>query len=153
MLPLPAYAELHCLTNFSFLRGASHPEELAERAHALGYNALAITDECSVAGVVRAHVAAKRFGLKLIIGTELKLENGIKLVLLATDRSGYGHLCALITRARMRTVKGAYRVETHDLDENLAGCLALLIAGERPDIEHARFIAARFPGRAWIAVE
>ena len=59
---LPAYAELHCLTNFTFLRGASHPEELVERAHALGYCALAITDECSVAGIVRAHMAAKRGG-------------------------------------------------------------------------------------------
>ncbi|MGZ5176057.1 MAG: PHP domain-containing protein, partial [Burkholderiales bacterium] len=65
MFPLPPYAELHCLTNFSFLRGASRPEELVERAHALGYSTLAITDECSVAGVVRAHVAAKPLGLKL----------------------------------------------------------------------------------------
>ena len=65
---LPAYAELHCLTNFTFLRGASHPEELAERAAELGYSALAITDECSLAGVVRAHVAAKEHNLKLIIG-------------------------------------------------------------------------------------
>src|SRR2546426_134830 len=71
---LPGYAELHCLTNFTFLRGASHPEELAERAHELGYSALAITDECSVAGIVRAHIAAKDYGLKLIIGTEVKLE-------------------------------------------------------------------------------
>ena len=80
---LPRYAELHCLTHFSFLRGASHPEELAERAHALGYAALAVTDECSVAGVVRAHLAAKPLGLKLIVGTELALADGPKLVLLA----------------------------------------------------------------------
>ena len=71
---LPGYAELHCLSNFSFLRGASHPEELVERAAALGYSALAITDECSVAGVVRAHIAAREAGLPLVIGTELKLE-------------------------------------------------------------------------------
>ncbi len=69
---LPAYAELHCLTNFSFLRGASHPEELVERAHALGYAALAITDECSVAGVVRAYIEAKKHGLKIIVGTEVQ---------------------------------------------------------------------------------
>src|SRR6476620_1307003 len=153
MLPLPAYAELHCLTNFSFLRGASHPEELVERAHALGYSALAITDECSVAGVVRAHVAAKPLGLKLIIGTELKLANGIKLVLLATDRASYGRLCALITNARMRTPKGEYRVEVTDFDHGLAGCLALLVPQGTSDLEHAHFIANRFPGRAWIAVE
>ena len=69
----PSYAELHCLTNFTFLRGASHSEELVERASKLGYSALAITDECSLAGVVRAHVAAKEAGLKLIIGTELTI--------------------------------------------------------------------------------
>ena len=70
----PSYAELHCLTNFSFLRGASHPEELVERAAQLGYAALAITDECSLAGVVRAHVAAKAHGLKLIVGAEVGIE-------------------------------------------------------------------------------
>ncbi|MCJ7800142.1 MAG: PHP domain-containing protein, partial [Polaromonas sp.] len=68
--PLPAYAELHALSNFSFQRGASHAEELVERAHALGYSALAITDECSVAGVVRAHGAAKKCGLQLLPGAE-----------------------------------------------------------------------------------
>ena len=71
MASLPEYAELHCLSNFSFLRGASHPEELVERAAALGYRALAITDECSLAGAVRAHQAAKESGLKLILGTEI----------------------------------------------------------------------------------
>src|SRR5258705_7774302 len=92
---LPGYAELHCLSNFSFLRGASHPEELVEQAAALGYSALALTDECSLAGVVRAHVAAKEQkekgqGLQLIVGTEIRLEDGLKLVLLATDRHSYG---------------------------------------------------------------
>ena len=66
---LPAYAELHCLSNFSFLRGASHPEELVERARTSGYAALALTDECSVAGAVRAHLAAKELGLKLIVAS------------------------------------------------------------------------------------
>ena len=94
---LPAYAELHCLTNFTFLRGASHPEELAARAAELGYSALAITDECSLAGVVRAHVAAKEHNLKLIIGAEFRLADGPKLVLLATDRDAYGNLSQLIT--------------------------------------------------------
>ncbi len=155
---LPAYAELHCLTNFTFLRGASHPEELVERAHALGYCALAITDECSVAGVVRAHMAAKRCNghgtnkLKLIIGTEVALAAGPKLVLLATDRASYGRMCALITRARMRAPKGEYRLEAADLD-GLDGCLALLLPDGKSDFEHASFVAQRFPGRAWIAVE
>lgn len=144
MLPLPAYAELHCLTNFSFLRGASHPEELVERAHALGYSALAITDECSVAGVVRAHVAAKRLEMKLVIGTEVKIVNGPKLVLLATDRASYGRMCALITRGRMRTRKGEYRLELSDLDDDLEGCLVLFIPDGTSDHEYARFIAQRF---------
>ncbi|MEJ2655517.1 MAG: PHP domain-containing protein, partial [Acidihalobacter sp.] len=93
----PAYAELHCLSNFSFLRGASHPEELVRRAADLGYHALAITDECSLAGVVRAHVAARERGLQLIIGSEFRLTEGPRLVLLATDRDGYGRLSQLIS--------------------------------------------------------
>jgi error-prone DNA polymerase len=124
---LPFYAELHCLTNFTFLRGASHAEALVERAQALGYGALAITDECSLAGVVRAHVAAKAHGLKLIIGTEVQIEDGPKLVLLATNRESYGHISALITRARRRAVKGSHRVTLDDLEQNLDHCLVLLI--------------------------
>ena len=99
---LPAYAELHCLSNFTFLRGASHPEELVERAAALGYSALALTDERSFAGVVRAHVAAKRCGLKLIVGSEVALEEGVRLVLIATDRRSYGAIASVITTGRRR---------------------------------------------------
>ncbi|MGH8593980.1 MAG: PHP domain-containing protein, partial [Gammaproteobacteria bacterium] len=106
----PAYAELHAVSNFTFLRGASHPEELVRQAHDLGYSALALTDECSLAGVVRAHTAAKECGLKLIIGAELTLRDGMRLVLLATDREGYGNLSALITRGRRRATKGAYEL-------------------------------------------
>ena len=87
---LPAYAELHCLSNFSFLRGASHPEELVERAKTLGYAALALSDECSFSGIVRAHVAAKNAGLPLVIGSEVTLGDDTKLVLFATDRASYG---------------------------------------------------------------
>ena len=110
---VPRYAELHCLSHFTFLRGASSPVELVARALELGYDALALTDECSVAGVVRAHAAleearagwreAGRDGepaLRLIIGSELRLECGLRLVVLATDRRGYGQLCRLITRGR-----------------------------------------------------
>src|SRR6185295_17815062 len=82
----PSYAELRCLTNFSFLRGASHPEELVARALTLGYSALAITDECSVAGVVRAHLAARETPLKILIGSEFRLDDGLTLILLVTDR-------------------------------------------------------------------
>ncbi|MFX9169428.1 PHP domain-containing protein, partial [Acinetobacter baumannii] len=74
-VPLPDYAELFCMSNFSFLHGASHAEELVERAMTLGYRALAITDECSLAGVARAHTAAKNTALKLIIGAHFKLDD------------------------------------------------------------------------------
>ncbi len=155
--PLPLYAELHCLSNFSFLRGASHPEELACRAAALGYSALAVTDECSLAGAVRAHVAAKDAGLPLVIGSEIRLKDGPKLVLLAADREGYGNLCEFITRGRRRGKKGSYSLGWEDLDSGLPGCLALLTPPHaRPPLEeeeHARSVAERFAGRAWIAAE
>jgi hypothetical protein len=119
------YAELHCLSNFSFLRGASHPEELVERAHALGYGALALTDECSLAGVVRAHLAAKACGLKLLVGSEIALADGPKLVLLATDRASYGNLAQLITRGRRSAVKGTYALTRADVAALAEGLLAL----------------------------
>jgi error-prone DNA polymerase len=151
---LPAYAELHCLTNFSFLRGASHPEELVERAHALGYAALAVTDECSLAGAVRAHVAARETGLKLLIGAEIALADGPKLVLLATNRAGYGNLSELITRGRRNAAKGSYRLVRADLGTGLDDCLALLVpGGDADDPVHARWLAQAFPRRAWIAAE
>ena len=144
-------AILHCLSNFSFLRGASHPEELVARAHQLGYHALAITDECSVAGVVRAHEAARELHLQLIVGSEIRTEDGLKLVLLAANREGYGNLCALITRGRTRGDKGSYRLTRDDLNEGLPGCLALLVPAAEIDREAACFVAERFPRRAWIA--
>src|SRR6266480_5740159 len=151
--PLPAYAELHCLSNFTFLPGASHPEELVKRAAALGYRALALTDECSLAGAVRAHVAAKDVGLPLVIGSEIRLQDGPRLVLLATDREGYGNLSDLITRGRRRTKKGGYSLCWGDLDGGLPGCLVLLVPDGRDDVEHARCVAERFADRAWIAAE
>jgi error-prone DNA polymerase len=150
---LPSYAELHCLSNFSFLRGASHPEELVERAVELGYEALAITDECSVAGVVRAWEAARRCGLKLVVGSEFRLGDGLRLVLLAADRNGYGRLCRLITRGRRAAQKGDYRLSREDLADGLPGCLALWLPGETPSEEEGRWLAACFAGRAWLAVE
>jgi error-prone DNA polymerase len=102
----PAYAELHCLSNFSFLEGASHPEELVRQAAALGYSALAVTDECSLAGVVRAHVAARAVGLKLIIGSRFTLVDGLRLLLLAPDSAAYAQLSRLISRARRQCEKG-----------------------------------------------
>jgi error-prone DNA polymerase len=156
-----AYAELHCISNFSFLRGASHPEELVERAAALGYAALALTDECSVAGVVRAHLALRALAdtaptpvPQLIVGSEFRLLDGLRCVLLACDRSGYGQLCRLITRARRAAPKGEYRLRRTDFAElPVDGCLALWLPAARPDPGEAGWLATQFPQRLWVAVE
>ena len=135
---LPEYAELHCLSGFSFLRGASQPEELVARAAALGYAALALTDECSLAGIVRAHVAARKTGCKLVVGSEFVLQDGLKLVLLAPDRKAYGGLASLITTGRRRAKKGSYALFREDLETHLRdGLLALLLPGEKPSLENA----------------
>lgn len=149
----PDYAELHCLSNFSFLRGASHPQELILRAAALGYAALALTDECSLAGVVRAHVAAKSANLKLILGSELTLVDGTKLVLLAENRQGYGSLCELITRSRCRAEKGSYSLGREDMEFDTQHILCLWIPGKAPNVASGRWLKALFPNRLWIAAE
>jgi error-prone DNA polymerase len=149
------YAELHCVSNFTFLRGASHPQELVEQAARLGYAGLAITDECSMAGVVRAHAAARELPLKLIIGSELLLEEGIRLVALAADREAYAALCALLSAARRAAAKGAYRLTREDLERHLApsSCLVLWLPDERPDLDSGGWLAERFPHRVWLAAE
>jgi error-prone DNA polymerase len=144
------YAELHTLSNFSFLRGASQPEELVEQAKRLGYRALALTDECSLAGAVRAHVAAKTQGLPLIIGTELRCIDGLKLIVLATDRASYGAMSRLISRARRASVKGRYALARADLDDALEGCLIIWLPGQE---EEGRWLRERFEGRLWMGVE
>ena len=121
------YAELHSKTNFSFLRGASYPDELVNRAIELGYDALAITDRNSLAGVVRAHVAAKAVGLKLIIGAEITPEDGPALLLYAPDRAAYGRLSRLITRGRLRAVKGDCLLRVDDVAEHADGLLAAVL--------------------------
>jgi error-prone DNA polymerase len=165
---LPAYAELHCISNFTFLRGASHPEELVDRARALEYTSIALTDECSLAGVVRAHEAAKRAGLHLIIGSEIGLSDTqpIKLVLLCQTRAGYGNLGELITLGRRRAAKGSYQLGTADLDgrtteqahlRGLPECIAILLPrqGEPPEktSSDAIWLREAFGSRAWIGVE
>jgi error-prone DNA polymerase len=151
---MPAtYAELHCLSNFTFLRGASHAEELMQRALRLGYSALAITDECSLAGIVRAHVAAKEHGIKLIVGAEFQLDDGLRFVLLAQNREGYANLSELITHGRRHAPKGEYCLSREDLGTGLDFCLALWLPPAAPRIEDAHWLAEHFPGRAWIAVE
>ena len=162
---IPSYAELHCCSSFSFLKGASFPEELVERAAALDYTALAITDECSMAGVVRAHAEAKKAGLHLLIGSQFVLEDGLRLVCLAMNRNGYGNLCELITLARQRAEKGAYRIGREDFESCpavphlalLQDCLVLLVprlAQESSSlINDMRWALSLFPERCWAAVE
>jgi len=167
---LPAYVELQCQSNFSFLQGASHPEELVARAAELGYAALAITDECSLAGVVRAHVEAKALKLPLLIGSTFQLRAApdaapLSLTLLAQTREGYGNLSELITLARTRAPKGEYRLAPDDLTHPPAGyahlrhlpeCLAILSPAYGVDAdrmaEQARWLAQAFPHRAWVGL-
>ena len=118
-----AYAELHCRTNYSFLEGASHADELVAAAKIQGYTAIAVTDRNTLAGIVRAHVAAKEAGLKLLIGAEIVPEDGAATVLLATDRAAYGRLSQLITVGRRRAVKGECRLRVSDIEEHNEGLL------------------------------
>jgi error-prone DNA polymerase len=152
------YVELHALSNFSFLRGASSPEELIAQAKGLNYRGLALTDECSLAGVVRAHVAAKQLGLPLIIGTELACIDELKLVALATDRASYGAMSRLISRARRAEPKGRYSLKRTDLTDALDGCLIIWLpradrASPQRQEEDGRWLRERFAGRLWIGVE
>src|SRR5580698_4292466 len=161
------YAELHCITNFTFLRGASHPQELVAQAWSLGYRALAITDECSIAGVVRAHMAVKKIAaaqkadnddpevkaLQLLIGAEFRLECGLRFVALVMDRRGYARLCRLNTRGRRAAVKGEYSLTRADLEEvGLEQCFILWLPGAEPREEEVRWLAERH-ARVRIAVE
>lgn len=145
------YAELHCLSNFTFQRGASSAQELFERAARLGYRALAITDECTLAGIVRAWEASKKTGVKLIVGSEVQIEKGPKLVLLAESLVGYQALCGLITRARRRAAKGTYRLLHEDFVVPLDGLLAIWLSeGEATALPWLRSV---FPERLWLGVE
>ncbi len=152
---IPAYTELHCVSNFSFLRGASQPEELITRAMELGYSGLALTDECSLAGVVRAYQAWKDTGgeasddkdardFKLIIGSEFLVHDStpFKLVVLACRRHGYGQLCEFITRLRRaHEGKGHAPLTRQGLQpELLSDCLLLMI----PDRSAVRNRAAQW---------
>ena len=171
---LPDYAELFCLTNFSFLHGASHAEELVARAVQLGYSALAITDECSLAGVVRAHGEAKKAALPLIIGAHFHLTHpdgspALSLVLLAQNRNGYGNLSELITLGRTRSDKGTYLLTPDDIAappparahlQGVPDCLAILLpaypgydsAGVDRLHTQAAWLASAFPGRSWLGL-
>ena len=165
-MDLPDYAELRCVSNFSFLRGASQPEELVERAKQLGYTALAITDECSLAGVVRAHVAAKDHELKLLIGSQFlvepdALDEGVlpfTLTVLACHLEGYGNLSEFITKLRRVSEKGTYRLPLGEITgAELEGCVVLASAKRQATPAQlewlGRWLYREFRGRCWFAVE
>jgi error-prone DNA polymerase len=165
--PATGYAELHCLSNFSFLRGASHPAELVTRAAELGYRALAITDECSLAGAVRAYEAIRAHQVaqtstsatpfKLIVGAEFRCSDGLHLLLLAPTQLAYTQLCQLITRARRRSPKGSYLLTQSDFAGQLHECLALWVPPAMCSAPAARapglWLREHFPDRLWLAVE
>ena len=123
----PRYVELTCKSNFSFLRGASHPEELVGRAAELGYAALAVTDRNTLAGVVRMHVAAKARNLRLIVGAEIVPTDAPPIALYPTDRAAYGRLCRLITRGRLRTPKGECEIHFDDVADLSAGLIGIVL--------------------------
>ncbi|MNX38121.1 Error-prone DNA polymerase [compost metagenome] len=131
---------LWCKSNFSFLEGASHPEELVDEAARLGLRALALTDRDGVYGVVRAHQRAQEVGLHLVIGSEVTVDDGSRIVLLVQDREGYTNLCRLLTAGRLRSPKGESRVSWEEVCTHAAGLIALwggeasrLLAREAPD--------------------
>jgi error-prone DNA polymerase len=151
------YAELHCLSNFSFQRGASSAKELFERAKLHGYQALAITDECTLAGIVRAWQAAKDAELPLIIGSEMCIDQGPKVVLLVENLTGYQTLCGLITQGRRRVKKGEYRLLREDFKTPMSGLLALWVPDLQEDAatlgEQSQWLRGIFPESAWLSVE
>ena len=166
----PAYAELHCISNFTFLRGASFPEELVGRAWELGYEAIAITDECSLSGVVRAHTAAKEIrkelskeetsktDIQLIIGSEFRLQQDCHLVVLACNRRGYGYLSHLISCARRESPKGSYHIDRKMLEDNIPhDCLVLWLPERTHTPEQlagqAVWLQGLFSGKLWVGVE
>ena len=134
-----SYVPLWCKTNFSFLEGASHPDELVEESHRFGLPALAVTDRDGVYGIVRTHVKAREFGLRLIFGSEISIDDGSSIVLLAQNRAGYANLCRLLTAGRLRSEKGESVVSWYEICQHATHLIALwggdsslLIRSEEP---------------------
>jgi error-prone DNA polymerase len=151
-----AYAELQVTSNFSFLRGASHPRELVETAKRLGHSAIAITDRNTLAGVVRAHAAAKEHGLRLVIGCRLDLSDAPSLLCFPTDRAAYGRLSRLLTRGKRRAEKGQCHLTYADVVEHGAGQVMVALPPEAEDGGFPGFLkrlAADFRGHAYLAAQ
>jgi error-prone DNA polymerase len=160
MTALPDYAELRTLSNFSFLKAASWPEELVKRAKALGYAAIAITDECSMAGIVRGHVAAKEEGIQMLVGSQFQVDGAFPhtLVVYACNLNGYGNLCQVISRLRRSSEKGTYSAAPEDFGAGgLDDCVVVACPERRagPDtlLALARWLLTRFMGRVWLGLD
>jgi len=167
MATIPDYAELRCVSNFSFLKGASQPEELVQRAKHLGYKALAIADECSLSGVVRAHVAAKKAELKLLVGGQFAVDWGIAasadttpfvLTVLACNLHGYGNLSQFITKLRRSAPKGTYFLDISNISgDELADCVVLASPKRMAEPAQlqgvAKWLLQHFIGRCWFGVD
>jgi error-prone DNA polymerase len=125
-----SYAELQITTHYSFLRGASSPEELFAAAATLGITALGIVDRNSLAGIVRAHEAAKSTGVRLIVGCRLDLQCGTSLLVYPADRPAYARLCRLLTLGKARAGKGQCHLDWPDIEAWSAGLLAILLPDE-----------------------
>jgi error-prone DNA polymerase len=149
------FAEPLALSNFSFLKSASHPEELVQQAKLLGYSAIGIADECSLAGIVRAHQAAKESGIQLLVGAQFLFAHssqfaGQRIALVVKNKTGYTHLCRLITQARSRAFKGDYLFTREDLADIPPGLHLLLLPDERNKENLPALLswcAKRFTGR------
>src|SRR5262245_37294577 len=139
---MPRYAELEVTTNFTFLRGGSHPEELVATAKALGLDAIAVTDVNTLAGVVRGHLAAKEAGIKFIVGVRLDLQDAPSLLAFPHDRAAYGRLCRLLTLGQRRTEKGACTLYLDDVAAHAEGLSFIVLP---PDDFPLRQIADSIP--------
>jgi error-prone DNA polymerase len=150
------YAHLNTTTNFTFLTGASHPPEYIYRAAELEYDALAVTDECSLAGIVKAFVAAQELNFKLIIGSRFTLSNGMQLIAIAPTRLAYAELSGFITLARRRATKGEYEAHFEDLRFRLQHCLIIWIGQLGNNVVPPETIINQlynaFKGRLWIGI-
>jgi error-prone DNA polymerase len=157
---IPQYAELRALSNFSFLKGASWPEELVERAKQLGYSAIAICDECSMASAVRAHTEGKEQGVHVIHGSQFAVDcdSPFTLIVLACNIEGYGNLCEFITGLRRTAAKGTYNLTIDGVDPAALADCVVLVSPDRESTDDqletiARWLLTGFTGRCWLAVE
>ncbi len=158
-MSVPAYAELQVASNFSFLRGASHPEEMVAAAAALGHAAVAITDRNTLAGVVRAHGQAKVSGIKLLVGARLDVEDGPSLLCFPRTRKAYGQLCRLLTLGQRRAVKGSCSLFLDDVfgpENNGAAEQVLIVLAPETSLDDfedvLQGIRKRMPQHLYLAV-